>query len=64
MTSQRPGKERFCWCCGESMGFVENRHYERGDTCGKPACEREAREAEQMERDQAHEDLDRDRGWN
>lgn len=22
-------KERFCWVCGASMGFIEARHYDR-----------------------------------
>lgn len=56
------GKERFCWVCGESMGFVENRYYDRRDTCGARECNREARDAEAVERREAHEQLDRDRG--
>ena len=58
-----PGKERFCWVCGASMGFIENRYYDRRDTCESRECLREAREAERQERDEAHEQLDRDRGW-
>lgn len=58
-----PGKERFCWCCGESMGWVENRYYDRGDTCGKLDCDKEARYQAQQEREEAHEMLDRNNGW-
>lgn len=57
-------RERHCWCCGESMGIIQDRHYDRGDTCGQPQCERAARDAASMERDDAHERLDRDNGWN
>lgn len=66
MTDQKPrptAKERHCWYCGASMGMIENRHYDRGDTCGKSACERGARDAERYERDAEHEALDADRGW-
>jgi hypothetical protein len=57
------GKERHCWNCGESMGFVEDRHWSRADTCGKRECDREAREQDRHEREEAHERLDRDMGW-
>ena len=56
-------RERHCWFCGESMGIIENRFYERGDTCGKSKCERACRDAESEERGEAHERLDRDNGW-
>lgn len=60
---KRKSRERHCWFCGESMGVIEDRYYERGDTCGKPECEREARYQAQAARDEAHEQLDRDMGW-
>jgi hypothetical protein len=56
-------RERHCWFCGASMGIVENRHYHRDDTCGRAECEREARAAARHERDEAHDLLDQDRGW-
>ena len=56
-------RERHCWFCGASMGVIEDRYYDRGDTCGKLECDREARHAAQAERDDAHERLDRDMGW-
>lgn len=56
-------KERFCWYCGQSMGLIENRYYDRGDTCGHHECERAARDAQQQERDEAHDQLDADTGW-
>ena len=64
MSDKPTAKERHCWHCGGSMGVIENRHYRRGDTCGKQECERDARDAERYERDEAHERLDRDMGWN
>ena len=65
-TDKKPmplGKVRHCWNCGADMGFIENRYYDRGDTCESPECNRAARDAEQAERDEAHEQLDRDNGW-
>lgn len=59
----RKSRERFCWYCGDSLGVVEGRHYEHTDTCGKRECERAAGDAARAERDEAHEQLDRDRGW-
>lgn len=56
-------RERHCWNCGDSMGVIENRYYDRTDTCGKSECEREARYQRNAERDEAHEQLDRDLGW-
>lgn len=56
-------KERFCWNCGASLGVLPRWQWEHGDTCGDAACEREARDAQRAERDEAHEQLDRDMGW-
>lgn len=55
---QRPGKMRFCWNCGEPMGFIENRFYDRMDTCGARECERAARDAFEEEREEAHRAVD------
>ncbi len=57
------GKQRYCWICGEDMGFIESRFYDRRDTCGKLTCEREARDAAREEREEAHRDLDDRMGW-
>lgn len=56
-------KMRFCWNCGAEMGVIERKFYDSRDTCGKSECEREARDATRAERDEAHEQLDRDMGW-
>ena len=60
MTDQqkRKGKVRYCWNCGEDMGFIENRYYDRMDTCGKRECEREARNAFEEERQRLHDAVD------
>ena len=59
MPESRPGKVRQCWVCGDDMGFIENRYYDRSDTCGKRDCERESRDAYEAEREEAHAELDR-----
>jgi hypothetical protein len=59
-----PIKVRHCPYCGDSMGEIDSRYWERGDPCGKLECNREARHAEQERREEAHEQLDRDMGWN
>lgn len=57
------GRIRHCPYCGDNMGFIENRYYEPLDSCGKADCNRDAADAARQERDDAHEQLDRDRGW-
>jgi hypothetical protein len=54
-------KMRHCFNCGEELGFYAD--WEPLDSCGRPECEREARSAREAERSEAHEQLDRDRGW-
>lgn len=56
-------KLRHCWNCGADMGVIEDRYYDRSDTCGAAECAREARDQARAERDEAHEQLDRDMGW-
>jgi hypothetical protein len=45
------------------MGAWDHRYSDSRDTCGKMECEREARNQEWQEREEAHEQLDRDMGW-
>lgn len=55
---------RHCWWCGAELGVLTRADcWEPGDTCGRAECEREARHQEANERREAHEKLDRDRGW-
>jgi len=62
--AQKPkGRVRHCPYCGDDMGFIEDRYYERNDPCGKQSCMREASDCEREERDNAHDQLDRDNGW-
>lgn len=56
-------KMRHCFNCGAELGVLSSAEYEPLDTCGKRECDREARDAMAMERDYAHEQLDRTRGW-
>lgn len=56
-------KERFCCYCGDSLGGIKAAHYDRNDTCGKRECERYMAQEAQAEREDAHEQLDRDMGW-
>lgn len=45
-------KMRHCWFCGAELGVIENRNYDRMDTCGSRECDREVREVSQAERDE------------
>ena len=52
-----------CGFCGDDLGEeIEKRHGEH-ITCGKRECERWASHSDEIERAEAHEQLDRDRGW-
>lgn len=53
---------RHCFNCGAELGHYVG--YDRLDTCGARECDRAARDAIAQERDEAHEQLDRDMGWN
>lgn len=57
----KEAKERFCCYCGTSMGVYAD--YDRLDDCGAPECMRFVRDAVQGEREDAHAELDRERGW-
>lgn len=56
-------KMRHCCYCGEELGLIASKDYDRTDTCGKWECEREVRDMLAEERERAHEQLDRDMGW-
>lgn len=55
-------RRHHCFNCGEDIGAWD-RFCEQLDTCGKPECNREARDAYAQEREEAHERLDRDMGY-
>lgn len=56
-------KMRHCFYCGEELGRSPSTWSDPYETCGKRECDREARDAMQGEREEAHEQLDRDMGW-
>lgn len=57
----KPAKMRRCFNCGEEMGCYAD--YDPLDTCGKVECNRAASDSLAQEREEAHERLDRDYGW-
>lgn len=54
-------KMRHCFYCGEELGCYAD--YDPLDTCGKQECNREARDQDGMDREEAHRRLDEDMGW-
>jgi anaerobic ribonucleoside-triphosphate reductase len=56
-------RERFCCCCGASLGWLADREYERTDTCGSRQCDLEVRDMDRAEREDMHDRLDRDLGY-
>lgn len=57
----RTPKMRYCFNCGEEIGVYAD--WDQFDDCGKLECQREGRNAIAQQREEAHERLDRDRGW-
>lgn len=55
-------RRHHCAYCGEDMGEW-TRFSDRNDTCGAQECERWACDEAIAEREEAHEQLDRDMGW-
>jgi len=56
-------KMRYCCYCGAEMGEIEDRYYERTDTCGSAECNCFAADDAQAEREERHRQLDEDMGW-
>ena len=58
-------KMRHCFNCGAELGVMSHWEFDPLDTCGKTECEREASFARERERERqdAHEQLDRDMGY-
>ena len=63
MDKPKPKKRYLCWYCGKDMGEWDGRYCSSTDTCGERECERAARDQAQAEREEAHENLDRDMGY-
>lgn len=51
-----------CFNCGKDIG-EKDRFSDQMDDCGDVECVREARNAYAQEREEAHDQLDRDMGW-
>lgn len=60
--SENKQRMKYCFNCGEELGLAPSFDREP-DSCGKAECDRELRWQLADERDAAHEQLDRDRGW-
>ena len=56
-------RRHHCWNCGADMGVYDRRYCRSDDVCGSSECNRASRDAQQQERDEAHEALDRDMGF-
>lgn len=55
-------KMKHCAYCGEELGMTES--WDRDpESCGKAECSREVNAMYREEREEAHEQLDRDMGW-
>jgi hypothetical protein len=54
-------RKQFCFNCGEPQGEFDA--YGEIVSCGKVECEREARNAQAAEREDAHRNLDESMGW-
>lgn len=61
MTDKPKGKMRYCFNCGAELGV--STYYEPLDDCGAQECVRAAQDIYREEREEAHERLDRERGW-
>lgn len=60
----KPMKMKHCAYCGDELGLVAHDSYFREpEPCGKRECQREVTAMYRDEREQAHEQLDRDMGW-
>ncbi len=57
------GKMICCWVCGAEIGLKGDRFIDPHNTCGRSDCEREARDQDRAEREEAHRRLDRDLGY-
>jgi hypothetical protein len=57
-------KMHHCFNCGEELGvYASQSCFNELEDCGKLECTRAARDCYQAEREEAHEQLDRDMGW-
>lgn len=57
----RAPKMLHCFYCGEEIGVYAD--YDPLDDCGKRECQRAAQDAYAQDREEAHDQLDRDMGY-
>jgi hypothetical protein len=57
-------KMKHCAYCGDEIGPAGFDDYRNPESCGKTECNREVRDMYAQEREEAHDQLDRDMGWN
>lgn len=55
-------KQHHCFNCGADLGVYEA-YYGDLQNCGSGECNRAEQDIHRSERDEAHEKLDRDMGW-
>lgn len=55
-------KMKHCAYCGDELGMTKSWDREP-EACGKRECQREVSDMYRQEREEAHEQLDRDMGW-
>ena len=56
-------KVKHCENCGVELFNPQTRFHGEMVTCGSSECDREARNSELQQREEAHEQLDIDLGW-
>ena len=52
---------RHCFNCGQELGVYAD--HDPMDDCGKRECVRAAQDCHEQEREEAHDNLERDMGW-
>ena len=60
---KKPERRHLCAYCGTDMGVYDRRYCDSSDVCGERECNRWARDNARQEREEAHEQLDRNMGW-
>lgn len=56
-------KMKHCAYCGEEIGLCSPAYFRDPEACGKRECQREVAAMYREEREEAHEQLDRDMGY-
>ena len=56
-------KMHYCFNCGDELGAYGDFYGDRFEACSRGECQNAERDARQQEREEAHEQLDRDLGY-